>query len=105
MSKPYTVALVDFRGLPAPHRIAAEVRYIRELERACGGPDEVSRIYQAWTEASESEANQLGGEVAALAVRWPRAADAAARAGFRDLGEVGEAYFEIRLVTLDAVAR
>ncbi|MBC7602475.1 MAG: hypothetical protein H7255_07415 [Ramlibacter sp.] len=89
--------MVEFRDLPAAHRIAAEVRYIRELERACGGPDKVARIYQAWIEASESEANQIGGETAALAVRWPSAADTAARAGFRDLGEVGETYFDVRL--------
>lgn len=36
-------------------------------------------------------------ETAVKAVRWPRAFDAANRAGFSKLGDIGAANFEIRL--------
>jgi hypothetical protein len=101
MTKPYTVSLQDFPGLPIPNRIAAEVRYVRELERALGGPDAVPKVYEAWVEASESSADQLAAGTAELAVRWPRAAQAAALAGLRDLGDAGEAFFDVRLTDGD----
>lgn len=96
MDKPYTVALRD-ADLPVPARIDAEVRFARELERALGGAEEVAETYRAWLEASESEANQLAAGTAALAVRWPRAMDAAVQAGLRNIGDIGEAHFEVRL--------
>lgn len=93
----YTVALQDGRDLPTRERIDAEVRFARELERALGGEEAVADVYRAWVEASESEANQIDTSTAVKAVRWPRAVDAATRAGFSKLGDVGEAHFEIRL--------
>ncbi|MDB5941862.1 MAG: hypothetical protein JWQ13_1428 [Ramlibacter sp.] len=97
MTKPYTVALNDAAELPVAERIAAEVRFIKEIERALGGADEVVRVYRAWIDASESDASELDGESASLAVRWPKAMTAAARAGMRNLGEMPEAHFELRL--------
>lgn len=97
MTKPYTVALQQATDLPIRERIEAEVRFAKELERALGGEDAVAEVYKAWLDASESEANQIDTSTATKAVRWPKAAEAARQAGFRKLGDIGEAHFEIRL--------
>ena len=97
MNKPYTVALADAADLPVAHRISAEVRFITEIERALGGADEVALVYRAWLEASECQANDVDAQSAVLAVRWPKAMDAATRAGMRNLGDIGEAHFQLRL--------
>lgn len=97
MTQTYTVALNDAPELPVAERIAAEVRFAREIEKALGGADEVVRVYRAWLEASECEAGQLDGESAALAVRWPKAMGDATRSGLRNAGEMSEAHFELRL--------
>ena len=95
---PYTVALVDARHLPAPARIAAELRYAGELERLLDGADGVARTYRAWIEVAESEAAATDRHTIAVAERWPRAAEAAQRAGWRGLGDIGsDAHFEIRV--------
>lgn len=96
MPKPYIVALQDASALPPPIRIEAEVRFARELERALGGEEAVAEALSSWMEASESEASTLDAATAASAVRWPRAVEAATRAGLSKLGEC-EAYFEVRL--------
>jgi hypothetical protein len=97
MTRPYTVALRDAPELPAAERIAAEVRFIKEIERALGSADDVALIYRAWIDASESEANELDAESAALAFRWPKAMTGATRAGLRNVSETSEAHFELRL--------
>jgi hypothetical protein len=45
MERQYTVALVGPHGLSKDEQIAAEVRFITELEKLLGGPDEVVREY------------------------------------------------------------
>jgi hypothetical protein len=97
MTRPYTVALRDAPELPSAERIAAEVRFIKEIERALGSAEDVARIYRAWVDASESVANELDAESASLAVRWPKAMTAATRAGLRNVSEMSEAHFELRL--------
>ncbi len=97
MTDLYSVALVDASEIPMTERIAAEVAFARELERAFGSPDQVIRVYRAWVDASESDASTLDSATAELAACWPGAAQKAHRAGFRGLGELGEAHFEIRL--------
>jgi hypothetical protein len=104
MNKPYTVALQEAPGLPVRDRIEAEVRFARELERALGGEDAVAETYRSWINASEADANELDAQTAEKAVRWPRAADAATRAGLSKLG-FAEAYFEVRLARGHADAR
>ena len=99
----FTVALVEAGDLPASERIAAEVRFVRELERALG-TDEVAQIYRAWVEASENDATNVDRATAMLAARWPKAAEAAQRAGFRDIGDIGETHFGIRLIWPTAAA-
>ena len=103
MSKLFTVTLTDFSDLPPAERSTAETRYTREIERVLGGHESVAQVYRAWLDANEAEASELSTDVAVQAVRWPRAADKAAQAGFRSLGEPGGAYFEVRLERSDEV--
>ena len=93
----FSVALVDAGDIPMAERISAEVSFVRELERAFGTPDQVARVYRAWVDATESDATILDSATAELASCWPKAAEAAYRAGFRGLGDMGEAHFEIRI--------
>ncbi|XAH26140.1 hypothetical protein AAFF27_13495 [Xylophilus sp. GW821-FHT01B05] len=93
----YTASLNDFPGLPTSERMAAESRYCRTLEQALGGQEGVARAYGAWCTAAESDGIDITAEEANLAERWAKAADKARQAGFRDLGDSPEAYFEVRL--------
>jgi len=93
----YTVSLNDYPGLPAPERATAELRYSRALEQVLGGQDGVARAYGAWCTAAENYGADITAEEANLAERWAKAVDKARQAGFRDLGEAPEAYFEVRL--------
>jgi hypothetical protein len=47
-------------------------------------------------DTSEADANEVDAQTARKGVRWPRAAEAAARAGLSKLGP-GAAYFDVRL--------
>lgn len=93
----YTVHL-ECPGLPAAHRIQAEVRYARALEKALGGPAGVVLACQAWTAAVEADAQDLRPQALAQAQRWQRAADQARQAGLQDVGEAESCYFDVRLV-------
>lgn len=104
MEKPYTVALEEAKDLPPAERIAAEVRFVREIERTLGSSDDVATVYRAWLEASECDVASIGEVTANLAARWPRAADAAYRAGFKGIGDIGEAHFALRLSRASALA-
>jgi hypothetical protein len=97
VAHPYTVALVDAEGLPSALRIAAETRFATSLERSLGGVEEVEAALRAWTAASEADAVDLDKRTMEQAVRWPRAANMAAQAGFRDLGELPGAHFDVKL--------
>ena len=96
MARPYTVTLQE-AGLPTRERIEAEVRFARELESVLGGAQYVVETFRAWVEVSESEAKQIDRNTAMIAAHWPVALNAATRAGFHNLGELGEARFEVRL--------
>ena len=97
MAHPYTVALEEAPELSSSHRITAEARFAAVLERSLGGPDAVASTYRAWVNASESAASDLDQATASLAVLWPRAFDTARQAGFREIGELAGAHFEVRL--------
>jgi hypothetical protein len=94
----YTVALQDFPEIPADVRQQAERRYIKTLEKALGGAEEVGLAYRAWTNAEDSSEDQLSPTDKSLAIRWQKAAMKAQSEGFNGLGEAPEAYFEVRLV-------
>ena len=97
MNKPYSVSLQGVEDLPAAERISAEIRFIKELERGLGSEESVVSVYRAWTEAAEAEASELDAETSSLAVKWPKAFNAAQRAGLKNIGE-GDAHFELVLV-------
>ncbi len=97
MDRLYQVALQDGEVLPGPERIAAELRFIAQLERELGGPPEVCATYRAWIDASESQAIDLDAAPAARAVRWPHAFQAASRAGLNGVHGLRDAHFQVRL--------
>ena len=53
--------------------------------------------YRAWLNVSESGNDLVGKEEVAQATKWQKVSDLARQAGFRALGESGEAYFEFKL--------
>jgi len=67
-----------------------------ELDRQLGADLLLAlRAFQNATESGESELTK--GEMA-LAKRWIKAFDAARTAGFRELGDTDEAFFDVRPV-------
>ncbi|WP_312305594.1 hypothetical protein [Pulveribacter sp.] len=92
----YTVALRDApSSLPADARITAEARYARELERALGGPEQVATALDAVL--SLEGADMISAADKAMAERWQKAAGTARDRALSQIGEVEEAYFEVRL--------
>jgi hypothetical protein len=93
----YTVSLRDYPGdVPAPHRIAAETRYARELEKQLGGSAQVVAALDTLSNLEDSPPEVVSPGDLALLRHWGRASVAAKQAGFRDLGEADGAYFEVR---------
>lgn len=90
----YLVRLAD---CPYPTADAVKVaveRFRRELDKQLGA--EVLQVMRAFQEASDSSENDLSKAEIVQAKRWAKAYDAARSAGSRDLGDVGEAYFEVK---------
>lgn len=96
MDRPYVVSLEHLTALPAAEKISAEMRFIKELDKSLGGSDSVVVTFMAWKEACECDAAELSNDVASLAVKWPKAFEAAQRAGLAKIGE-SDAYFELQL--------
>lgn len=96
MEKPYSVCLHGVEGVPAAEKITAEIRFIKELERGLGNTEAVVEVYRAWRDACECDASELSPQTSTLAVKWPKAFDAAQRAGLKSIGE-GDGHFELRL--------
>lgn len=94
-SASYTVRLADCPR-PKADAAAAELRFRRELDRQLGS--DVPEAFRAFEHASESSESELSKAEIALAKRWAKAYDAARAAGFRDMGDADEAFFDIRLV-------
>ena len=88
----YIARLVDYPAVDALK--VAEQRFRRELDRQLGG--DVVLALRAFQNASESGGSDLTKAEIALALRWAKAFDIARTTGFRDLGDVQEAYFEVR---------
>jgi hypothetical protein len=92
----YTVALRDApSSLPTEAKIAVEARYARELERALGGPEQVAVTLDSVL--SMEGADVVSQADKALAVRWQQAFSTARDRALAQIGEVEEAYFEVRL--------
>ena len=90
----YIVRLVDYPAVDALK--VAEQRFRRELDKQLSG--DVLLALRAFQNASESGESDLTKAEIALAKRWAKAYDAVRTAGFRDLGDTDEAYFEVRPV-------
>lgn len=90
----YITRLVDYPAVDDAR--VAEQRFRRELDRQLGA--DVVPALRAFQNASESGESDLTKAEIVLALRWAKAYDAARTAGFRDLGDVQEAYFEVRLI-------
>ncbi len=96
MNPSYSATLCGVEDLPPAERIAAELRFVKELEKSLGSSEAVVRIYRARGDASESETSELDHETANLAMKWPKAFDLAQRAGLKSIGDE-DAHFEVRL--------
>lgn len=92
----YTVRLADYPHPAADAVKVSEQRFRRELDRQLG--DDVVEALRAFQNASESSESDLSKAEIAMARRWAKAYDAARTAGFRDLGEIDEAFFDVRPV-------
>ncbi|MBN8757673.1 hypothetical protein L3V85_15250 [Variovorax paradoxus] len=90
----YTVRLADYALPSADAARVAEQRFRREIDKQLGS--DVIAALRAFQNASESSESELSKAEIAMAKRWAKAYDAARTAGFRDLGETDEAYFEVR---------
>ena len=92
----YIVALCDApSSLPADAKGAAEARYARELERALGGQEQVAAILDAVLSLEGAEIITESDK--ALAERWQKASTTARDRALAQIGEVEEAYFDVRL--------
>ena len=92
----YIVRLADYPHPAVDAVKVSEQRFRRELDRQLGG--DVMRALRAFHNASESSETDLTRDEIALAKRWTKAYDAARTAGFRDLGDTDEAFFDVRPV-------
>ncbi|RYF59014.1 MAG: hypothetical protein EOO27_10660 [Comamonadaceae bacterium] len=92
---PYTVTLQEYPGATPDALSAATTRFRRELDKKLG--DKADAALKAFQNASESGADEVTKEEHRLASTYAAAYEAARTAGFRDLGDVQEAFFEVRL--------
>lgn len=90
----YSVRLADCQHPTGDFVKVAEQRFRRELDRRLG--DDVLPAQRAYLNVTESSEGELTKDDVVLATRWVKAYDAARSAGSRDLGDVGEAYFEVK---------
>ena len=90
----YTVRLADYAHPAADAAKLAEQRFRREIDRQLG--DDVVPALRAFQNASESSESDLSKAEIAMAKRWAKAYDSARTAGFRDLGDTDEAFFDVR---------
>ena len=90
----YSVRLADCPHPTGDFVKVAEQRFRRELDRRLG--DDVLPAQRAYLNVTESSEGELTKDDVVLATRWIKAYDAARSAGSRDLGDVGEAYFEVK---------
>lgn len=92
----YIVRFVDYPHPTADIVRVAEQRFRRELERHLG--DDVLQAQRAYVSVTEASEADLTKDEVILATRWVKAYDAARTAGYRDLGDTQEAYFEVRAI-------
>ena len=96
LGEAFCAKLIDYPHSSADAVRVAEQRFRRELEKQLGA--DVLPVMRAFQNASESSDTDLTKTEIALAARWIKAYDAARKAGFRDLGDTDEAYFEVKAI-------
>jgi len=92
----FTARLMDYPHSTADVVRVSEQRFTRELEKQLGS--DVVPALRAYQNAYESSGADLTKDELTLAQRWAKAYDAARTAGFRDLGDTDEAFFEVKPV-------
>lgn len=92
---PIAVTIQDYPGLQPDISAKAINRFRNELERRLG--NRLDAALKAFQTVSESGAEDLSKEEIGLADDYAKAYDAARTVGFRDMGDVQEAYFDVRL--------
>lgn len=92
----YSVRLADYPHPAAEAAKVAEQRFRREIDKQLGG--DVVAALRSFQSVSESSESDLSKAEIAMAKRWAKAYDAARTAGFRDLGDTDEAFFDVRPV-------
>nr|WP_315430949.1 hypothetical protein [uncultured Albidiferax sp.] len=94
----YTVTLTDYLELPAKERIAAEARYCKALERRIGPPEDVVHALKAVERlADDGDVSELTDEARRLVSQWHLACNTARTAGLQGLGDLPEAWFDVRV--------
>jgi len=87
-----------FEDTEPVHRVTYSVRLSDYPHPAADAGDDAVPALRAFQNASESgESDLTKGEIV-LAKRWAKACDAARTAGFRDLGDTDEAFFDLRAI-------
>lgn len=95
----YTVSLTDYPNLPTKERVAAEVRYCKALERRIGPPGDVVHALKAVERlADDGHVAELTEEARRLVNQWHLACSTARTAGLQGLGDLPEAWFDIRVL-------
>ena len=92
----YTVALCDYPNLPDHERARAEARYVRVLERAFGGPEQVAQALRIVQGLEDLTSEEITESDKSIFRQWGKASIAAGQAGFQGLGEAESCYFEVR---------
>jgi hypothetical protein len=94
----YTVSLTNYPDLPAKERMAAEVRYCKVLESKVGPPEDVVHALKAVERlAGDGDVTELTDEARRLVSQWHQACNTARTAGLQGLGDVPEAWFDVRV--------
>jgi len=95
----YTVTLSDYPDLPAKERMAAEARYCKALERRIGPPEDVAHVLKAIERLTDdSEVSEPSDETRKLVSHWHLACNVARTAGLQGLGDLPEAWFNVRVL-------
>ena len=92
------VNLRDYPKIEDKHRIDAEQRFARTLERCFPSPSALLQARKAFIDASEGYQKPKA-DIAKLATSWQEAFLKAHEAGLRPLGPVEEAYFDVRIAS------
>jgi hypothetical protein len=94
----YTVSLTDYPELPEKEQLAAQARYCKALERRIGSPEDVVEALKVMERlADDGDVSELSEETLRLVNQWRLACVTARTAALQGLGDLPEAWFDIRV--------